>query len=463
MLVVVAASLSITLLMSAIFNDRHRAGFFALVVVLFLLSSDERLALALLAIGALLLVEGVARRGRPLMGAGTVTKVMTGIALIVAIAVGLKLNETGAITTAAADLTSPTLPALGPAKAGSPDIYLFLLDAYPGDRAAVKSSTFDANAFPADLESRGFGVVRDAHSNYLLTPLTLASMLSMRHLSDIPDLDPPYGPTRTDFLHLRAVFTHAEVLEILRATGYEVVVIDGGYAHAQLRTVDRFIEAPEPVELERALMRNTRIDDLVDGVAPGTTADIERDRIEWSFTTVTETARETRDRPRFVFVHVSAPHAPWVFEADGSPRDPKVVSLVGEPYLTEDEEFAASFAEATHISHLTVDTIDSIRAASTIDPVMIVMSDHGPGPGFSTVAPFTSDLEVRASNFMAVLSPGHPDLLAERPSPVNLFGTLFEAYLGRPQQRVPDSIWAWPDGGSYLDAVKVPPIAGWPE
>jgi hypothetical protein len=461
--VVVAATLAITLLAAAIFNDRHRAGFFVLVVVLFLLSSDERLAVALVAIGALLLVEGIARRGRPLMGSGTVTKVMTAIAVIVAIAVGLKLNETGSIATAAADLASPALPALGQAKAGSPDIYLFLLDAYPGDRAARRWPTFDADAFPQDLEARGFDVVRDAHSNYLLTPLTLASMLSMRHLSDISDLDPPYGPTRTDFLHLRAVFTHAEVLDILRAAGYETVVIDGGYAHAQLRAVDRFIEAPDPVELERALMRNTRIDDLIDGIRPGTTAEIERDRIRWSFTTVGETAREPRDRPRFVFVHVSAPHAPWVFEADGSPRDPKVVSLVGEPYLTVDEEFEASFAASTHVADLTVSAIDSVRSASAVEPVVIVMSDHGPGPGFSTVAPLTSDLEIRASNFMAVLAPGHPDLLAERPSPVNLFGTLFAAYFGRPQQRVSDSIYAWPDGGSYLDAVKVPPIDGWPE
>ena len=62
---------------------------------------------------------------------------------------------------------------------------------------------------------------------------------------------------------------------------------------------------------------------------------------------------------------------------------------------------------------------------------------------------------------MAALTPGHPDLLADRPTPVNLFGALFGAYLDLPTQRLPDTIWAWPDGGSYLDAVEVPPIAGW--
>ena len=462
LVVAAAASLGITLLLAAILNDRHRAGFLVLVMILALLATDVRLVFVLLAAGLVLLVEGVLRRGRPIPGIHIATRVMSGVALVAALAVMLKLVDTGAATAAVGDLTNGGMAPLGQAEPASPDIYLFLLDAYPGDRAAARSTSFDADAFPADLEARGFGVVRDAHSNYLLTPLTLSSMLWMRHLEDIPGLGPPYGPTREDWRRVRAVLSHAPVFETLRAAGYETIVLDAGYAHAELRAVDRFIEAPEPAELEQALRRNTRLDELVEAISPGTLAGTFRARIVGSFDRVRAVALEPHSRPRFVFVHVPGPHPPWVFEADGRPRNPALVSLKGESELSEEAGLEAGFAQATHVGHLAIDAIDDIRKASAIDPVVVVMSDHGPMGDFSTLTPLTSDIGLRASSFMAALTPGHPDVLADRPTPVNLFGALFAAYLDRPAQPVPDSIWAW-ENGSYIDTVEVPPIPGWTE
>ena len=460
LVIAAAVSLGVTLLLAAIFNDRHRAGFLVLVIVLALLAADMRLVFVLLAAGLLLLVEGVVRRGRPIPGIHIATRVMSGVALIVALAVVLKLLDVGAVSAAVSDVTNRAMAPLGQAKPGSPDIYVFLLDAYPGDRAAARSSTFDADAFPADLEARGFEVVRDTHSNYLLTPLTLVSMLSMRHIDDIPELGPPYGPTREDWRRVRTALSHAPALVTLRAAGYETIVLDAGYAHAELRAVDRFIEAPEPAELEQALRRNTRLDDLVEAIAPGTLADTFRARITGSFDRVRDLALEPHTRPRFVFVHVPGPHPPWVFEADGTPRNPALVSLTGESELSEEAGLEAGFAQATHVGHLAIGAIDDIQKASAVPPVVVVMSDHGPMGDFSTVTPLTSDIGLRASSFMAAVTPGHPDVLADRPTPVNLFGALFAAYLDRPAQPVPDSIWAWRNG-SYIDTVEVPPITGW--
>jgi hypothetical protein len=460
LLTAVAASLGLTLLIAALLNERQRAAFIATIVVLVLLTTDVRVTVALVAVAVVLLVEGLIRRGRPPIGADLVTRAMTGVAFITALAIGLDLYQEGALASAAADLSHPALPAHGLASPGQPDIYLLLLDAYPGDRAAARSSRFDADAFPADLDARGFEVVRDAHSNYLLTPLTLASMFSMRHLTDIPELGPPYGPRTTDWRRLQVVLDDARAIGILRAAGYEVTVLDGGYAHASLRHVDRFVEGFDPPELELALLRNTRVDVIMDGIAPGTVARLARARIDGTFTRIGEVAAEAHDRPRFVFAHVPAPHPPWVFEADGSPRNPTSVSMSGEPELSGQAELEAGFAQATYIGHQTVEAIDTIMAASAIPPVIVVMSDHGPAGGFSTIKPLSTDTDIRASSFMAALAPGHPDLLADRPTPVNLFAVLFDAYLDRHDERVPDSIWAW-QNDSYLDAVEVPPITGW--
>ena len=103
--------------------------------------------------------------------------------------------------------------------------------------------------------------------------------------------------------------------------------------------------------------------------------------------------------------------------------------------------------------------MDRILASSKQPPVIVVMSDHGPGSDFSWTDPLDSDYVARASNFMAAYTPGHPGLIGDRLTPVNLFPTLFDAYLGVHVDRQPDTIWAWRD--SDIDAIEVPPVPGW--
>ena len=261
--VAVALGLGLTLAFSALVSDRDRGAMLAAIVVLALLATDDRLAAVLVLGAAVVLVDGLVRRGRPTVVARTATRVLSGIGLILVIALVVDLVQFGAIGAATADLTRPPLPAAGAAEADQPDMYLFLLDGYPGDRAAAHSAVFDRDAFPTALADRGFDVVRDSHSNYLLTPLTLASMLSMRHLVDIPELGPPYGPVMRDWRRMRGVLDDAPVFAALRSAGYEVTVLDAGYGHAQLRRVDHFIEAPGPQELELVVLENTRLAGLL--------------------------------------------------------------------------------------------------------------------------------------------------------------------------------------------------------
>jgi hypothetical protein len=384
--------------------------------------------------------------------------VLSGLSVILVVAVVISMTQADVWPEVVDEVTAGPLPPAGVAAADLPDIYVLLLDAYPGDRAASQGTDFDIDAFPDRLTDRGFDVVRDAHSNYLLTPLTLSSMLTMRHLVDIDALAPPYGPPSRDWQRLRAVVDQAPAFATLRAAGYETIVLDAGYAHARLARVDRYIEQPLPQELEVALMNNTRIAQVIEAVAPGTMAGLARSRVEASFAALDRIAGEHHDRPRLVLVHVPAPHPPWVFEADGTPRDPAIVSVIGEPGLSRQEALDVGLAQASHIADLTTTAIDHVTAASPRPPVIVVMSDHGPAAGFSTVHPLSSDTTTRSSNFMAALTPGHPGLIGDHLTPVNLFPMLFGAYLGRHEERQPDTTWAWRD--SYLDAVQLPPVSG---
>ena len=460
LVVAIGLPLGLTAILAAILRDRDRAGIIATTATLTLLTSDDRTAMALVIVTVVLVAEGLLHRGRPNWMAALMTRVLSGVGLIIVVAALIATVQDGAVQNLVDDLGEPPLAPAGAVPARSmPDVYVYLLDAYPGDRAAALSSTFDRETFPASLTARGFDVVRDAHSNYLLTPLTLASMFSMRHLVDIPALDPPFGPMARDWRRLRTAIDEAEVFDRFRQAGYETIVVDSGFAHAHLAKVDRFIEAPMLDELDVAMLDYTRLGAVLGTVAPGFLADQARSRVEWTFTTAEQLAASHGDRPRFVFVHVPAPHPPWVFGADGSPRDPDFVSVVGEPGHSTAQELEAGFAQATYIAARTVRSVDAVRTAAGPAPVIVVFSDHGPVGAFKTSDPLGSAVETRASDFLAASTPGHPGLMEEVRSPINLFPALFEAYLGLHIDRQPDSIWGW--RGSYLDVVQASPIPGW--
>ena len=452
-------TLVVTLLLAALFADRERAGLAATAAALLVITTDERVALLAGIVVIAIVVEGLVHRGRQAIVAGIATRLLNVVSAVLLVVVGLGLARVGAISQAIEDLAMTGLPGLGPIAADRPDMFLILLDAYPGDRAARLATSFDADAFPAALRDRGFDVVHDAHSNYLLTPLTLTSMLSMRHLADIPSLDAPYGSAVADWRRLRAVLDDAPAFAELRASGYRVTVVDGGYGHVQLPRVDRFIPQPGPGEFELVLIRNTGLQRILDAASPGTMAGLARDRITTVFREARQVATEPRSGPQFVFIHVPAPHPPWVFYGNGAPRNPVDVTFAGEPASSAQEALDAGFEQARYVGGLTLDLVDDIRASSSTPPVIVVMSDHGPATDFSTEAPFSGNYEVRASNLMAAATPGHPGLIGDHLTPINLFPTLLDAYVGGSRPRQPDTIWGW--RGSYLDVIPAPPIPGW--
>ena len=163
--------------------------------------------------------------------------------------------------------------------------------------------------------------------------------------------------------------------------------------------------------------------------------------------------------PDFVFIHVPAPHAPWVADATG-------VLLVGrsatlqtddETVSDRDERERRFYEYATWVGSLTVATVDRILAASPSPPVVAVFSDHGPDFDFNMEDPLSSDLDLRTSTFMAVLLPGGADVLPDNATVVNLLPVVLNASIGTEFAIQPNRFWAWRTGSSILDLVELDP------
>jgi hypothetical protein len=73
--------------------------------------------------------------------------------------------------------------------------------------------------------------------------------------------------------------------------------------------------------------------------------------------------------------------------------------------------------------------------------VIVIMSDHGSGRGLHLDDQTGSDVTERSANFFAAYTPGHDRLFAPDVTPVNLFPTLFDAYLGIGYEPRPNTTW----------------------
>jgi hypothetical protein len=91
--------------------------------------------------------------------------------------------------------------------------------------------------------------------------------------------------------------------------------------------------------------------------------------------------------------------------------------------------------------------------------VIIVMSDHGTGVGLDAGDAEASDLTERFSNFLAVYSPGRPEVYRDGLTPVNLLTRVLNGYFGAALQETGDGTYAWDDG--VLDVRPVAPVAEW--
>ncbi len=108
-----------------------------------------------------------------------------------------------------------------------------------------------------------------------------------------------------------------------------------------------------------------------------------RDHTLYQFDQLERLATDVHDRPRFVFAHLTIPHEPYVFEADGS-----FVSAEAEEARGRDENYRRQLAYANTRVLQWLDRL--VSGDDATDPIVIVQADEGPhpivrvrgGPGF---------------------------------------------------------------------------------
>ncbi|HEY1870420.1 MAG TPA: hypothetical protein VGG71_05140, partial [Chitinophagaceae bacterium] len=106
------------------------------------------------------------------------------------------------------------------ADCNNPDIYFLLCDEYASTSSLKETYRFDNSDMDSFLLQRGFSLQRQSHSNYNITPFSIASMLNMNYLNGVKNND-----TLSIYNESRCInlIKNNEVIGYLSSRNYEIV------------------------------------------------------------------------------------------------------------------------------------------------------------------------------------------------------------------------------------------------
>lgn len=331
------------------------------------------------------------------------------------------------------------LPALGPAS-DTPPILHILLDGY-GDPQWLQAHFGCGGALVPLLEDRGFTVVPGARSNHAKTLLSTAAMLQMAPIDTWVPPGPNAGP-------LTAALRHNRVERMLTARGYRTEQVPSEF---------------EPVRLAGTVHRPRPAAGLFDLTLLGISATSAVSRalglpalraVHALHMRQQRFALDQIARPlpgsTFRFVHVLAPHPPFVVEPSGVYRPDQSHHTIqdGSDWMTDGRDAAAYrqgyCAKLRWLTPRLIEPLDAQLAAHP-DTVVVIHGDHGPGSALDWNA--GGDVAERYGALVAVRAPAAVrERLYAGMTLVNVYPVVFEGLFAAAVPRAPDTLyWSMSD------------------
>ena len=288
-----------------------------------------------------------------------------------------------------------------------PDIYYIVLDGYGSSPVLNKFYNYDNSSFTKWLKSSGFAVADSAQSNYYYTRQSLTSTMNMDYLNKIKS---------------EQSIRNNRVFSYMKLAGYKIYNLESGYAvTGNFDAADSTISIHGPNEFEKSLMRTSilRLDDLF-GYIP-------RMRLVSQFEKMFDLV-DIPSRPKFVFLHIVAPHPPYVFRADGSFMVRGVSENSWEP--------GTSYIEQLKFVNSQIQQLIKKITKHQPQAVIVLQADHGP---WVTAASAEEVFEARSGILFAIY-PKHKFTVNSHPTSVNTFRVVLDTLLGTKMGPIKDSL-----------------------
>ncbi|MEW6710483.1 MAG: sulfatase-like hydrolase/transferase [Candidatus Riflebacteria bacterium] len=264
--------------------------------------------------------------------------------------------------------------------ASRPDIYLIILDGYARQDILKNLYNHDNQQFISFLKEKGFHVIEKAHSNYCQTLLSMASLLNYQNLDDMWQKTYQHN----SLTPLNRMIAENRLFAFLKNQGYRTIAFESGYSGTEIKRADLYIaRSLLNTEFINILINTTYLAKFKTDFFDVTQTQIEahRERIKQTFDGIS-TLSGTSESPVMVFVHLAAPHPPFVFDENGNlPPYSGTFSLEdGSHWENPAQNYKKSYVnQMKFVNKKTMELIEKMLADSQREKVIIIQADHGPG------------------------------------------------------------------------------------
>ena len=434
----------VTLLGFAALLGRHRGAALVGVGVLVAVAANR------LAVVCLIVFVGVEIWGRlgrrPSVDWSSLTRPLNGVTLAFVAA--------GALMFAAERLDGAVLPRMPPLTAvdtaggAMPDIVIVMLDGYPRADTLQQEFGYDNSAFLTELEERGFDVATQSQSNYMRTELTLASVLNAAHVSDLMQGTAVPEEESEQVRLITQALQHPRAVEALEDAGYESTYVAVPLPHLEVG-LQNMVRTGAATTHEIQLLRHTAMTRFAPSLLRGAGGAAMRQHVVEALDSVPDLVAGSH--PSFVFAHLLSPHAPFVFSADGTARNPEscfpatcdlIESSPAGLFMTPAAYNRAYTDQTAHLNDLLLEFVDKLLST---DPtrVVVMFSDHG------SRYDVDKDPDEAFHSLFVSHTPGASGLFGDSPTPVNLMPALMNQYLRGAIELLPSTQF-WSEHGSFL-------------
>jgi len=324
-----------------------------------------------------------------------------------------------------------------------PNIYYIILDAYARGDILEEIYGFENHKFRDYLQSSGFYVAEESHSNYDMSLPSMASSLNYQYLDE-------NEYRKNGLSYLRGLFKDNRVMGALNRLGYKVAAFASGYDNTELPDADiYFTSGWSPDDFQAELINYTPIPPLLELIGGGSYQGnlqhrLHRKRILYALDKIPETAR--LPGPLFVFAHIIAPHPPFVFDEQGNPIQLSDYYITGDAAgfrkrmgITMKEYHERYISQLKFINKKMIEMVDKLLENSLQPPIIILQADHGPRSQYVFCDLEASNLNEGLSILNAYYLPGgvHEQLFSTI-TPVNTFRMIFNRYFNTDLNLLPD-------------------------
>ena len=378
------------------------------------------------------------RTNRKLNNATTITNFIT-IALILTVSINIGIfyteSKDGSFENSFLEIESEQTVSSQLDSDNLPDIYYILLDGYAGKNALKEFLDFDNQEFYSFLNNKGFYVPEQTYGNYPITPTSMATVLNMQYPHHLADL---LGSESADLHPTFEIIYDNLVMKKLKSNGYTIINFETGADYVdEFKNLDLYYCKNDSLlehKLTNALLHTSIIGYFVDRIE----YQEHRNRILCSFSELPQI--KNIDEPTFVYAHMVIPHIPYVFTAEGEPRDP-----INRSDSQGDQDVEGYLNQVKFTNMEIQKVINQLLYKTNEPPIIIIQSDHGSDFGLDWKNVTEDALRQRMSNFQAFYLPNeNSDLMSKASTPVNIFRIIFNLYFDGNYEMLPDKVY-WND------------------